>query len=65
MYDEFLPFFDPMFMRCPIEMEPMMIPIEMDKRLAKAYVLDQPFVGILPLEKALKRGTIFPNIPLS
>jgi hypothetical protein len=34
----------------------------MDKRLARAYIIDQPFIGLLPLEEALKKGTIFPNL---
>jgi len=29
---------------------------------ARAYVPIQPFVGLLPLDLALKKGTVFPNI---
>jgi hypothetical protein len=29
---------------------------------ARAYVPFQPFVGLFPLDLALKKGTVFPNI---
>ena len=29
---------------------------------ARNYVPIQPFVGLLPLDLALKKGTVFPNI---
>jgi hypothetical protein len=32
------------------------------KRLARAYVPMQPYIGLLPLNIALKKGTIFPNL---
>ena len=32
--------------------------------LPRSYVIDQPYVGILPLAEGLHRGTIFPNIIL-
>lgn len=32
--------------------------------LARAYMPIQPYVGILPLQEGLKRGSIFPNINL-
>lgn len=28
----------------------------------RAYVPIQPFIGLLPLDLALKKGTVFPNI---
>ena len=31
-------------------------------RLARAFILPQPFIGMLPLEKALEVGTVFPNL---
>lgn len=30
----------------------------------RAYVIDQPYVGILPYAEGLRKGTIFPNIIL-
>ncbi|RMC92896.1 spore coat associated protein CotJA [Clostridium autoethanogenum] len=32
------------------------------KKLARAYVPMQPYIGLLPLNMALKKGTIFPNL---
>lgn len=29
---------------------------------ARAYVPIQPFIGLLPLDIAFKKGTVFPNI---
>jgi hypothetical protein len=34
----------------------------MPLKLARAYVLNQPYTGLFPLEKALKVGTVFPNM---
>lgn len=31
-------------------------------RLARAYVPRQPFTGMFPLNEALKKGTLFPNL---
>lgn len=31
-------------------------------RLARAFIPPQPFIGMLPLKKALDVGTVFPNI---
>ncbi len=30
--------------------------------LARAYVPNQPYVGMLPLDEALKKGSLFPNL---
>ena len=30
--------------------------------LARAFVPPQPFIGMLPLDKALDVGTVFPNL---
>jgi hypothetical protein len=30
--------------------------------LARAYIPAQPFIGLLPLDVAFKKGTVFPNI---
>lgn len=35
------------------------------KRLARAYVPMQPYIGLLPLNIALKKGTVFPNLVTS
>ncbi|TDT63298.1 spore coat associated protein CotJA [Fonticella tunisiensis] len=32
--------------------------------LARAYVPDQPYIGILPLDEALKKGVLFPNLDI-
>ena len=32
--------------------------------LPRSYVIDQPYVGILPLAEGLHRGVVFPNIIL-
>jgi hypothetical protein len=34
----------------------------MDKKLARVYIVPQPFIGMLPLGEALKKGTLFPNL---
>lgn len=31
-------------------------------RLATAYIPNQPYVGILPLEEGFQRGSMFPNL---
>lgn len=36
----------------------------MNLELARAYMPIQPYVGLLPLNEGLKRGSIFPNINL-
>jgi len=33
-----------------------------DMILARAYIPAQPFIGLLPLDVAFKKGTVFPNI---
>lgn len=33
-------------------------------QLARAYVPDQPYIGMFPPEEALKKGTIFPNLAI-
>jgi hypothetical protein len=30
--------------------------------LTRAYIPDQPYIGMFPLEEALRKGTIFPNL---
>ncbi|OPJ55375.1 spore coat associated protein CotJA [Alkalithermobacter paradoxus] len=32
------------------------------KKLARAYVPNQPYVGMVPLDEALRRGSLFPNL---
>lgn len=38
--------------------QPKMITMQ----LARAYVLDQPYAGLFPLDEALRKGTLFPNL---
>lgn len=33
--------------------------------LARAYIPDQPFIGLLPLDVAFKRGSVFPNLDVT
>ncbi|MDD2498186.1 MAG: spore coat associated protein CotJA [Bacillota bacterium] len=33
-----------------------------DLKLAQAYVPDQPYERLFPLDEALERGTIFPSL---
>ncbi len=45
----------------------MSMPMYMDYEvegleLAQAYIPYQPYVGMVPLEEALKRGSLFPNL---
>jgi hypothetical protein len=35
-----------------------------DMKLARAYVPDMPYIGLLPLNEALMKGTIFPNLAI-
>ena len=35
-----------------------------EMQLARAYVPDQPYIGLLPLNEALITGTIFPNLAI-
>lgn len=54
----FMPYINPMFM-------PNYMPFSRSNArpgLATAYIPMQPFVGILPLDKALEVGTLFPNM---
>ncbi|SHJ87739.1 Spore coat associated protein JA (CotJA) [Caminicella sporogenes DSM 14501] len=30
--------------------------------LARAYIMSQPYAGMMPLDIALKRGSLFPNL---
>ena len=36
--------------------------VDRSMRLAHAYVPDQPYIALFPLDEALKKGTIFPNL---
>lgn len=36
--------------------------VPMNMMLTRAYVPDQPYIGMFPLEEGLRRGTIFPNL---
>lgn len=56
MYSKFVPHMGSHCIPAP------MMPPMMDKRLARAYVPSQPYIGLLPLNIALKKGTIFPNL---
>ena len=56
VYSKFVPHVNSRFMPSPI------FPTNSGKRLARAYVPMQPYIGLLPLNIALKKGTIFPNL---
>ncbi|KYH28673.1 MULTISPECIES: spore coat associated protein CotJA [Clostridium] len=58
MYQNFMPCPDPVYM--PFSRMPM--PEMGDLMLARAYVPDQPYIGLLPLNEALAKGTVFPNL---
>lgn len=36
----------------------------MEMQLARAYVPLQPYIGMLPLSEALKKGVLFPNLDI-
>jgi hypothetical protein len=55
---DFIPYFNPALMRYQKHSPTMVMPL----MLARAYVLNQPYTGLFSLEKALKVGTIFPNM---
>jgi hypothetical protein len=60
VYQNFIPYADPMYM--PFSRMPMAMPQAGELMLVRAYVLDQPYIGLLPLNEALGKGTIFPNL---
>lgn len=31
-------------------------------RLTRAFIPDQPYISLFPLDEALKKGTLFPNL---
>lgn len=61
MYQNFMPCMDPKYLRCSNN---TLVPSE-TMELARAYVPNQAYVGLLPLNIALKRGTVFPNIDVT
>lgn len=58
MYQNFMPCPDSMYK--PFSRRPMHHVDEI--MLIRAYIPDQPYIGLLPLDKALEKGTIFPNL---
>lgn len=56
LYSRFIPCLNPQFMRSPV------LPNTSNKQLARVYVPMQPYIGLLPLNVALKKGTVFPNL---
>lgn len=62
MYQNFIPCQDPMYMPFSRMPMPMPMPQATELMLVRAYVLDQPYIGLLPLGEALVEGTIFPNL---
>lgn len=58
MYQNFMPCPDQMYM--PFSRMPM--PHADEIMLVRAYIPDQPYIGLLPLHEALAKGTIFPNL---
>ncbi|KGN03118.1 hypothetical protein Z969_02245 [Clostridium novyi A str. 4570] len=58
MYQNFMPYMNPMYMlNTRNAMQPRW---EMD--LARIYFQPQPFVGIFPVDEAMYKGTVFPNL---
>ncbi|MEY8763729.1 MULTISPECIES: spore coat associated protein CotJA [Clostridium] len=57
MHSNFVPYMNP-----GEYMIPSMFSAGPGKRLAQAYVPMQPYIGLLPLNTALKKGTVFPNL---
>ncbi|WP_058486371.1 spore coat associated protein CotJA [Defluviitalea phaphyphila] len=41
---------------------PMMPVMPKNIQLARTYILDQPYDNLFPLNEALKKGTLFPNL---
>lgn len=60
MYQNFIPYQDPMYI--PFSRMPMPMPPTNELMLVRAYVLRQPYTGLLPLGEALAKGTLFPNL---
>jgi hypothetical protein len=60
VYQNFNPYSDPMYM--PFSRMPMHMPQAPELMLVRAYVIDQPYTGLLPLNEALEKGTLFPNL---
>jgi hypothetical protein len=47
----------------PNNMPPKNMPHMFPKlQLARAYIVPQPYIGLLPINEALKQGSIFPNL---
>ena len=61
MYQNYDQYIDSFYNRCNCNSMNM----SSNLRLARAYVIDQPYSDLLPLNKALKYGTVFSNINLS
>jgi hypothetical protein len=59
--NNFIPCMQPACMCNPNTINVPLPPI-IPRRLAEAYVPDQPYIGLLPLDVALTKGTIFPNM---
>lgn len=60
MYQNFIPYQDPMYV--PFSRMPMPMPPTNELMLARAYIPNQPYIGLLPLDEALEKGTLFPNL---
>ena len=61
MYQNFSPCMDAFHPRCSYKIDEKLNKME----LARAYVPDQSYSGLLPLDVAFKRGTIFSNINMN
>lgn len=51
--------------RMPSPQKPINRDISMDEpdiRLATAYIPNQPYVGLVPLQEGFYRGSMFPNL---
>jgi hypothetical protein len=56
-----MPYVNPVYMRDAMYSPPNM-PNMPNIQLARAYVPDQPYVGLFPPSEGLRKGTIFPNL---
>lgn len=54
-----MPYVNPIYMRGGSDDSGMM---GMDTKLARAYVPDQPYLGLFPLDEGLRKGIMFPNL---
>lgn len=61
MYQNFMPYMEPCHLRCSFNAAGTSETIE----LARAYIPRQSYIGLLPLNIAIRKGTVFPNINIT